>query len=99
MADYDRMAIPVSGDAEQDAKVAAQGLKRVTLYPDTRLYFAGEATHRADAYTVHGAFLSGVGPDHLTCSPRHHGGHGEMLVPPYTRGRFPLSLATSSDTV
>jgi hypothetical protein len=39
--------------------VAKQSLKRVTLYPDTRLYFAGEATHREDAYTVHGAFLSG----------------------------------------
>ena len=24
-----------------------------------RLYFAGEATHREDAYTVHGAMLSG----------------------------------------
>jgi monoamine oxidase len=31
----------------------------LALYPETRLYFAGEATHRDDAYTVHGAFLSG----------------------------------------
>lgn len=28
---------------------------------DTRLYFAGEATHKEDAYTVHGAYLSGDG--------------------------------------
>jgi Flavin containing amine oxidoreductase len=26
---------------------------------DTRLYFAGEATHKGDAYTVHGAYMSG----------------------------------------
>ena len=45
-ADYDRMAVPVTGDEEKDAKVAKQSLKRTTLYPDTRLFFAGEATHR-----------------------------------------------------
>ena len=57
--DYDRMAVPVTGDEAKDAKVAKESLKKITLYPDTRLFFAGEATHRADAYTVHGAFASG----------------------------------------
>lgn len=28
-------------------------------HADTRLYFAGEAMHKEDAYTVHGAYLSG----------------------------------------
>ena len=58
--DYDRMAVPVTGDAALDGRSAKQGLRRLTLYPATRLYFAGEATHRSDAYTVHGAFLSGA---------------------------------------
>jgi Flavin containing amine oxidoreductase len=32
---------------------------RFVSHADTRLYFAGEATHKEDAYTVHGAYLSG----------------------------------------
>jgi monoamine oxidase len=61
-ADYDRMAVPVSGDTEADE--AAGRFLRPGGGPGasaaTRLYFAGEATHRADAYTVHGAFMSGA---------------------------------------
>jgi hypothetical protein len=29
------------------------------LKKETRLYFAGEATHKSDAYSVHGAMMSG----------------------------------------
>lgn len=58
-ADYDRLAVPLTGVEGKDAKVAKQSLRHATLYPDTRLFFAGEATHKEDAYTVHGAFASG----------------------------------------
>jgi Flavin containing amine oxidoreductase len=39
---------------------------RRTPRKDTRLYFAGEATHKADAYTVHGAYLSGDADQHCS---------------------------------
>ena len=61
-ADYDRLAVPVSGDAEAD-EAAGRFLRPgggAGVTAATRLYFAGEATHRADAYTVHGAFMSGA---------------------------------------
>jgi monoamine oxidase len=61
-ADYDRLAVPVSGDTEAD-EAAGRFLRPgggAGLTAATRLYFAGEATHRADAYTVHGAFMSGA---------------------------------------
>jgi Flavin containing amine oxidoreductase len=38
---------------------AASTTARFVSHADTRLYFAGEATHKEDAYTVHGAYLSG----------------------------------------
>ncbi len=61
VADYDRLAVPVSGDAAVD-DAAGRALRPGggASTPGTRLYFAGEATHRADAYTVHGAFMSGA---------------------------------------
>lgn len=55
---YDRMAWPVTGiDQLDNAQVTSSGQ---FLCPQSRLFFAGEATHRADAYTVHGAFMSGT---------------------------------------
>jgi monoamine oxidase len=61
VADYDRLAVPVSGDAEIDA-AAGRALRPGggASTAATRLFFGGEATHRADAYTVHGAFMSGA---------------------------------------
>jgi hypothetical protein len=61
VADYDRLAVPVSGDDVAD-EAAGRALRPAggATTPATRLFFAGEATHRADAYTVHGAFMSGA---------------------------------------
>jgi len=53
---FDWMSLPVTGDTSFDACAARVQLP---LRKDTRLYFAGEATHKGDAYTVHGAFMSG----------------------------------------
>jgi hypothetical protein len=51
--------VPLTGDDARDEIAAKRGARKLALYPETRLYFAGEATHMDDAYTVHGAFLSG----------------------------------------
>jgi hypothetical protein len=53
---FDWMSLPVTGDTSFDARAAKVQLP---LRKDTRLYFAGEATHKGDAYTVHGALMSG----------------------------------------
>ncbi|KAL4530257.1 hypothetical protein Ndes2437B_g03764 [Nannochloris sp. 'desiccata'] len=53
---FDWMSFPVTGDTSFDARAAKLQLP---LRKDTRLYFAGEATHKGDAYTVHGALMSG----------------------------------------
>ena len=50
------MALPVSGDEALDRKIARGGN---VLDASVRLYFAGEATHIQDSYTVHGAYMSG----------------------------------------
>eukprot|EP00884_Botryococcus_braunii_P001035 jgi/Botrbrau1/10932/Bobra.0025s0105.1 len=54
---FDWMGWPVSGIAKEDRK-QVEGCGRV-LIQKSRLFFAGEATHKRDAYTVHGAFMSG----------------------------------------
>jgi hypothetical protein len=55
---YDWMAWPVSGDAKLDERQMEE--KGRVLEPLTRLFFAGEATHKDDSYTVQGALLSGA---------------------------------------
>ena len=52
------MSWPVSGDPEVDAKVCKAGGRGADAA--SRLFFAGEATHKEDAYTVHGAYMSGT---------------------------------------
>lgn len=72
------MAWPVSGDSQQDAAQPHNSGK--LLSQQTRLFFAGEATHKEDAYTVQGALLSGA----LLCSPAMLGLQGvgvPMLCP------------------
>ena len=58
-ADYDRLAVPLTGDAGVDAK-AGSALQGSATQPTQRVYFAGEATYKEDSYTVHGALLSGM---------------------------------------
>ncbi len=53
---FDWLSFPITGDTSFDSR-AAKG--QLPLRKDTRLYFAGEATHKSDAYTVHGAVMSG----------------------------------------
>ncbi|EFN52584.1 hypothetical protein CHLNCDRAFT_138597 [Chlorella variabilis] len=54
---YEWMSYPVSGDAAADAKAVEQRGLHVTA--QTRLWFAGEASSKDDAYTAHGAFVTG----------------------------------------
>lgn len=56
-SDFDRMAWPVSGDPG-DNRAQDTSLGKL-LNQNCTLFFAGEATFRQDAYTVHGAFTSG----------------------------------------
>uniref|UniRef100_A0A061R8Y1 N1-acetylpolyamine oxidase n=1 Tax=Tetraselmis sp. GSL018 TaxID=582737 RepID=A0A061R8Y1_9CHLO len=55
--DFDRLAWPVCGVPDLDEQQAV--CKGQLLNAKTRLFFAGEATHKEDAYTVHGAYESG----------------------------------------
>ncbi len=54
---YDWLAWPVCGVKELDEDQKDE--KGQLLIPQSRLFFAGEATHKDDAYTVQGALLSG----------------------------------------
>jgi len=59
--EYDRMMLPITGDDQvdqKDALVVPNG-GRPVVRAESRLYFAGEGTIKSDAYTVHGAFMSG----------------------------------------
>lgn len=58
-ADYDRLAMPLTGDPETDAETGTQ-LRGSASRVAQRLYFAGEATFKEDSYTVHGAYASGI---------------------------------------
>ncbi|KAK3239773.1 hypothetical protein CYMTET_50326 [Cymbomonas tetramitiformis] len=56
--DYERLSYPLCGDATKDEENAMLGGQQ--MYHSTRLFFAGEATNKDDAYTVHGAYDSGL---------------------------------------
>lgn len=56
---FDWLSHPMSGVEEVDEVQLQAGLRGRGLDPQVRLFFAGEATHKEDAYTVQGAMLSG----------------------------------------
>ena len=55
---YDWLSWPVRGVEELDRRQKA--VKGIALERQSRLFFAGEATHKDDSYTVQGAYLSGI---------------------------------------
>jgi monoamine oxidase len=56
---YEWLGHPLTGDKHYDARQTDPSVAGRLLRADTRLFFAGEATSRDDACTVHGAFESG----------------------------------------
>eukprot|EP00887_Chlorella_sp_A99_P004508 scaffold34.g4508.t1 len=57
---FERLSYPVTGVPALDRAVERDRGRARPVHWETRLYFAGEATHRGDAYTVHGAYESGT---------------------------------------